>query len=250
MADGGESPGPPPQVGLGSGSPEMGGEGAEPGLVEALVDHVEQGPHRPLGQPGIGVAVDAGAGRHGGADQAPGERERDVGAHTVGPPGATPSRVDSRWVSQRSIPRVGHGDDLRRHRIVERLGHHRPEGSDQGVGPLGPMDVQHAGSPAFSPEPLAWSDSMGGVTVDRRPAAAPAPHRRPGAPAPRRATAVPYRPPGTGRCAGLQRTRPGLADEGVGAVDIGQSLPAAPASSAVRHADPHGHIGQIAPSSP
>ena len=38
---------------------EVGGEARQPRLAEALVDDVEQRPHRPLGQPRVGVRVDA-----------------------------------------------------------------------------------------------------------------------------------------------------------------------------------------------
>ena len=62
-------------------------------------------------------------------------------------PGDAPSPADSRWVSHRSIPRVGTRHDLVRERIRQRIGEQAAQRGDERVRAFGSMDMQHQGSP-------------------------------------------------------------------------------------------------------
>ena len=86
----------------------MSGQRAHEGVVNVLVDKLQQGPDRALGRPGVGVgAGPAGTvttgtvrsrwpepadGRHGGGDQCPGEGKVNIGRDAVAfaGPGAQP----------------------------------------------------------------------------------------------------------------------------------------------------------------
>ena len=91
-------------------APEVARERRQPRLVEALVDDLEQRPHRrapPATDRRPGRRPDAAATRVRGSGGA-GNGNSTFGAHAVGAaPRSRRARVDSRWVSQRSIPRVG-----------------------------------------------------------------------------------------------------------------------------------------------
>ena len=67
-------------------------------------------------------------------------------AHTPSPPRApTPSRCESRCVSQRSTPRRGHDDELLGERVVERRREQVAQTVGEEVGALGTMDPQGHG---------------------------------------------------------------------------------------------------------
>ena len=61
-------------------------------------------------------------------------------------PGVTPSPVESRWVSQRSIPRVGTAITSGANGSSSGSRQQRGEGAHEPVGPLGSVDVQHGRS--------------------------------------------------------------------------------------------------------
>ena len=52
-------------------------------------------------------------------------------------------RVDSRWVSQRSIPRVGTATTSRANGSAGGVGEQGAQGLDEAVGPVGSVDVEH-----------------------------------------------------------------------------------------------------------
>ena len=70
-------------------------------------------------------------------------REVDVGADPVGAPGVAPSCADSRWVSQRSIPRVGTATTSRANGSAGGVGEQGAQRVDEAVGAFGSVDVQH-----------------------------------------------------------------------------------------------------------
>ena len=114
------------------------------GSPSALVDDLEQRPHRPLRQPRVRVRVDPGGRRDRVADEPARRRELDVGAHAVAAPGR---RAEARRQPLRQPalhPARRHGDDLGRERVGERVGQQRAERLDEAVGPFGSVDVEHA----------------------------------------------------------------------------------------------------------
>ena len=58
-------------------------EGAKPGLVTVLVDHLQQRPHRATGPPRVFVGIDTRRGSQRALDNTAGRRERHVGADPV-----------------------------------------------------------------------------------------------------------------------------------------------------------------------
>ena len=151
-----EPPRPPRRVGVLAAATEMRGQAREPRLVEVVVDHLEQSPHRPLGQPRIRVGLDPRRRRHRVADEPPRRREVDVRAHAVAPPlpGAEPIRHPLREPALHPARR--HGDDLGRERVGQRVGQQRAKRLDEAVGPLGSMDVKHVGESAWR---TAWIEA-------------------------------------------------------------------------------------------
>jgi hypothetical protein len=153
------------------------GQARQPRLAHARVDDLEQGPDRPLRQPRIGVGRDPRRRRERLADQLPGRREGDVGAHAVGPAGrrAEARRHPLRQPTLHSAR--GHGHDVGSEGVGRRLGEQPPQRGDQPVGPFGSVDVQHAGGSArlggrhhhCGRRPAARSDvhPHGGIEVRR-----------------------------------------------------------------------------------
>ena len=122
------------------------GQRRQPRLVEVLLDHLHQRPDRTLR-----------AARDRPRDRCPTARAsalftsvpgngKSMLAHT---PSCAPSRAPE--VRRQSLGQPAldaprrHRDDLGGHRIVERLGHQVAQHRHQGVGPVGPVDVQHPG---------------------------------------------------------------------------------------------------------
>ena len=129
---------------LATGGAEVGGERGHPTVAEMLVDDGEQRPDRPLRPPRIVVGVDpGGAGERVTRRAGRGTGSRRWRTRRPGGRGDAPSTVDSRWVSQRSMPRVGTLDDLRRERVVERDRPPPTRAPRPAVGPLRSMDRQH-----------------------------------------------------------------------------------------------------------
>ena len=96
------------------------------------------------GSHGSASGIDPRGGRDRVADEPARERELDVRAHPVGAARAWRRGARTcRCVSQRSIPRVGHGDDLGRERVGERVGEQLAERLDEPVGAFGSVDVEH-----------------------------------------------------------------------------------------------------------
>ena len=117
----------------------------QPRLVEVPLDHLEQRPHRPLGQPRVRVRVGTRGHGEGAVHHGSWEREVDVGAHTVLPPGRCTEMRRQSLRQPPLDPPGGHRDHLRRHGIVQRLGDQISEHGHQRVGSLGSVDVQHPG---------------------------------------------------------------------------------------------------------
>ena len=143
MAGGGEPAGSAHRVLIGTGATQVGGQVAQPGLGETLLDDVEERPDRPFGKPGVGVAVHAGGGGHGGADEAAGKGKLDVGADAV-TPAVGDTEAARQLLGQPALDAAGgHGDDLGGHRILEGVGQHIAERTDETISSLGSMNVQH-----------------------------------------------------------------------------------------------------------
>ncbi len=83
VANGGEPAGPADGVGRVDRAAQIDVQSREPRLREVLLDHLEQRPGRPLGEPGIALRVDARGGGQRVGDEPAGGREGDVGAHAV-----------------------------------------------------------------------------------------------------------------------------------------------------------------------
>ncbi len=142
MAHGGEAAGAADGV---VGAAEVGGEVARPRLLQRAGDHVEQRPDQPLGQPRVGLRIDARDGGDRVADQHPRGREADVGAdpeavrEPLGQPALHPARGDR--------------DDLGGERVLGRIGEDGAQREHQPVGAFGSVDVQHARRPGSRPGP-------------------------------------------------------------------------------------------------
>ena len=117
----------------------------QPGIIEVLLDHLDERPHRPLGQPGVRLGVGARGQGQRARDQGPREREIDVGADPVAPARAGPQRRRQALGQPALDAPGGHGHDLGGHRVVERDGHQVRQHRHQRVGPIGAVDVQHPG---------------------------------------------------------------------------------------------------------
>jgi hypothetical protein len=112
-----------------------------PRLVGALVDHLEQRPHRALRAPGVGVLVGPGGRADRGRDDGGRRRELDPGAHPVAALGAEPVREPVRQPALHALRRNRH--DLGGERVGQRAREQLGERVGQRVGPLGPVHRQH-----------------------------------------------------------------------------------------------------------
>ncbi len=104
-----------------AGALEVACKRGQPRLGQALVDDLEQRPHRALRHPGICVRIDAGRGRQRTLDQPRREREVDVRAHAVAPPVARAEQGRQPLGEPALDPARGDRDDLGRERVVQRL---------------------------------------------------------------------------------------------------------------------------------
>ena len=140
VADGGE---PPRAARLVVALAEVHREAAQPRLAEALVDDLQQRPHRALRQPRVGVRLDARGDRDGVAQEHARERELDVRADPVGAPRrrAEAARELLRQPALHAARR--HADHLGRERVRRRRGEQPGERPDQAVGAFCPVDVEH-----------------------------------------------------------------------------------------------------------
>ena len=140
VAEGGEPAG--AAVGV-VGVAQVDAQVAQPRLVEALADDLEQRPHRALRRPRVGVGVDPGRGRDGVTDEPVRERELDVRAHAVSSAGRRAEaggealREPALHASRRD------GDDVGREGVGQRIGQEAAEGLDQSVGAFSSVDMQH-----------------------------------------------------------------------------------------------------------
>ncbi len=73
----------PPRIRVGSRPAEVRRQRRQPRLSKRRLDHLQQRPHRPLRQPRIGLAVDAGSHGDGPVDEPTRKRELHVRAHAV-----------------------------------------------------------------------------------------------------------------------------------------------------------------------
>ena len=94
----------PPEV---AASSRWSAKETHPSLVQPVCDDLQKGPDRPARGPGISAWLDSRTRRERFAYEGARKREIDIGANPVMAPALDPSRLESRWVSQRSIPRVG-----------------------------------------------------------------------------------------------------------------------------------------------
>ena len=136
---------------------EVGCEGGEPYLAEALVDHFEQRPDRARRRPWIGTGVDAAGEGQGGPDNAAREGELDVGADAVL---AARRRAEARreLLGQPPLdPPCGDGHDLGLHGVLERIGHEVAQHHHEAVGPLGSVKVKHYRNAMASESPRVGS---------------------------------------------------------------------------------------------
>ena len=101
---------------------EVVGEQLQPRLVQRRVDDLQQRPDRALGPPRVRFGVDPRGGGDRVGDQPSRWREVDVRAHAVRPPGRDPERRGHPLGEPALHPARGHGDDLARERIRERIG--------------------------------------------------------------------------------------------------------------------------------
>ena len=140
VAEGGEPAG--AAVGV-VGVAEVDAQVAQPRLVEALADDLEQRPHRALRRPRVGVGIDPGRGGDGVTDEAVREGELDVRAHAVGSAGRRAEaggealREPALHASRRD------GDDVGREGVGQRIGQEAAECLDQSVGAFSSVDMQH-----------------------------------------------------------------------------------------------------------
>ena len=141
VAQGGEAPGAPVGVFLVA---QMDPQAAQPRLVQALLDHLEQRPHRARRRPGVGIRIDARGGRDGVADEAVREREVDVRAHPVRPAGRGPEPRGEPLRQPALHPSCRDRDDVGREGVGQRIGQEAAECLNQSVGALSAVDVEHA----------------------------------------------------------------------------------------------------------
>ncbi len=136
-------------VGVRPGAAEVRGQRRQPGLVHAGVDDLQQRPDRPLGQPGVAVAIDAARGRDRTAHQPAREGEVDVRADAVGAAGGG-AEAGRQPLREPALDAAGgDGDHLGGERIGRRLEQQVAEGGGQAVRALGAVDGQHAGTGPF-----------------------------------------------------------------------------------------------------
>ena len=139
VADGREPPRAPVGVVLFAQVPR---EAAQPRLVQALADDVEQWPDGALRLPRVRFGIDARRGRDGVAGEPARERELDVRADAVEAAGR---RAEARRHPLRQPalhPAGGDGDDVGRERVGQRVGQEAAERLDQGVGAFSSVDVK------------------------------------------------------------------------------------------------------------
>ena len=120
--------------------------GASHGSSKCVLDHLEQRPHRALGQPRVRVGL--GAGRHAPGRRRPASRgtgsrcwRRRRRAARASRRGAPTAAASASARCRGSAPRRPRAPWGRRAARPPDLGQHR----DQRVGPLGSVDVQHPG---------------------------------------------------------------------------------------------------------
>ena len=128
------------------GAAQVGSEGVQPGLVQAGVDDLEQRPDRRLGQPRVGIGLDARRGRDRIADEPARRGERHVGAHPVAPAGRRAEPVGHPLGQPAHHPPRGHAHDVGREGIRPAAGPAAAQRLDQPVGAFGSVDVQHGDS--------------------------------------------------------------------------------------------------------
>jgi hypothetical protein len=132
MPHGRKAPRPLQRIRASAGPPRCAAKSAST-LAQALVHHLEQRPHRPLGKPRIRLGLHARRGGHGRADEPPRGRELHVRANPVGRPSAPePSRQLLGDPPLHAARR--HGHDLVGERIAGRRGEQRPQRLDEPVG--------------------------------------------------------------------------------------------------------------------
>ncbi len=142
VADRRQAAGAPDRVG-GAGGPEVHRKHGQPRLRERLVDDLQKAPRRPLRQPRIDGGIDRARRRDRVGDQAMRSRKHDVRAHPVGPLRA---RAQDRRHPLRQPPLhppSRHGDDLGVQRICERAREDVGEPVGEGIGPHGPVNMEH-----------------------------------------------------------------------------------------------------------
>ena len=116
--------------------PDVVGQWRQPGVVEVRLDDLHERPHGTLGQPRVGFGVIAGGPGQGGRDESPGKGKVDVGAHPVVRSGRD-AKLGGEALAEPPLDTLGrHGDDLRRHRVLERFGHQPGQHRHQDVGSI------------------------------------------------------------------------------------------------------------------
>ena len=140
VAQGGEPASAP--VGV-VGVAEVDPQAAQPRLVEALADDLEQRPDGACRRPRVGVGVDPGRGRDGVADEPVREGELDVRAHAVGAAGRRAEAGGEALREPALHPSRRDGDDVGREGVGQRIGQEAAECLDQSVGAFSSVDVKH-----------------------------------------------------------------------------------------------------------
>ena len=134
--------------GLAARALEVLGQRRQPRLREALVDDVQQRPHRSLRQPRVRGRARSRRGRHRAEDQPAREREVDVRADAVRAARRRPEPRRESLGQPPLDPARRDGDDLRRERILERLQQRLGEAARRGrSATLGSVDVEHFRDP-------------------------------------------------------------------------------------------------------
>ena len=145
-----EPPSPPRRIHVLARSPQMRGQARQPRLPQTPIHHLEQSPNRPLRQPRIRIRLDPRRRRHRIPNEPPRRREVDVRAHPIAPPIPRPEPIRHPLREPPLHAARGHGDDLGRERVGQRVGQQRAKRLDQAVGPLSSMDVEHVGESALN----------------------------------------------------------------------------------------------------
>ena len=136
---------PPGSVFLGGGLLDVLGQWRQPGLVEMVLDDLNERPHRPLRHPGVQVRISVECSRQRVRDQRAWKREFDVGADAV-LSSVAGAQMRRQLLRQPPLdtPRR-HRDHLGSHGVPERIGQKSGEHPDEDIGPLGSVNVQHPG---------------------------------------------------------------------------------------------------------